>query len=336
MKPQDLLQDIRQGKIGSLYYFYGPERWFIKEALEKIQERVLDPRTQDLNRQVFDAEKDGPDGILEALEMFPIASPRRMVVIQNADAIWKKHSLVFIDYFERLNPSTCTIFVGEKTDSRTRFFRLLMEKGKLVGFYPLSEKEQVQWIRIQARHLGNPITDQAIMILVERVGSSLAEINLELEKISSGKKQGQSIEEEDVIEMTGKTRPGIPFDLPRALSRTDWRNVLHLLHRNLEQGESPLLLLSLVLRQLRLIWRAAEMQKGGGMKKEIEENLRIHPRAAHEFWKQVEEFPLGALREIWPMTQKIDQALKSSRVPKNLLLERYLWDLRQIVAPLPK
>ena len=336
MKAQDLFQNIRQGKIEPLYYFYGPERWFIKDALEKIQERILDPRTQDLNRQVFDGEKDDPDAILAALEMFPVASPRRMIVIQNADAIWKRHSLGFVRYFESLNPSSCTVFVGEKADSRARFFRVLAEKGKLIGFYPLSEKEQAQWIRTQARQLGNPITDRAIMILLERVGSSLAEINLELQKMSLGKKQGQSIEEEDVAEMTGNTRPGIPFDFPRALHRTGWRNALRLLHRNLEQGESPLLLLSLVLRQLRLIWRSAEMQRGGVRKKEIEGHLRIHPRAVQEFWKQAEEFPPGVLRELWPLTQKIDLALKSSRVSKNLLLERYLWDLRRIVDPLPK
>ena len=136
--------------------------------------------------------------------------------------------------------------------------------------------------------------------------------------------------------MSGSTRTESPFDLTRSLGRTDWRNTVRLLHRNLEQGEAPLLLLSLVLRQLRLIWRALEMQKTGCLKREIEGNLRIHPRMAHDFWKQVENFPLGALRQLWPLTQRIDEALKSSRVPKDLLLEKYLWDLCRIVTALPK
>jgi len=336
MKAQDLFQDIRRGKIGPLYYFYGPERWFIKDALEKIKERVLEPTTQDFNRQVFDAAEDGPDVILAALEVFPIASPRRMVVIQKADAIWKQHSVIFINYFESLNPSTCAIFVGEKADSRARFFRVLAEKGKLVGFYPLSEKEQAEWIRMQSEQLGNPIADEAIPVLLERVGPSLTEVNLALEKMALRKTRGQSIEEEDVLEMIGNTRAETPFDFPRALGRTDWRNTVRLLHRNLEQGEAPLLLLSLVLRHLRLIWRAMEMQKTGCLKKEIEGHLRIHPRMAHDFWKQVGDFQQVALRELWPLTQKIDQALKSSRVPKGLLLERYLWDLCRIVKALPR
>ncbi len=336
MKAQDLFQDIRRGKIEPLYYFYGPERWFIKNVLERIRERVLTPATQDLNQQVFDAGEDSPDIILAALEIFPIASPQRMVVIHNADAIWKQHSAIFIHYFENLNPSTCAIFIGEKADSRAKFFRILAEKGKLVAFYPLSEREQTQWIRSQAKQLGNPITNEAITMLLERVGSSSAELNLELEKISLRKKRGQSIEEEDVVEMTGITRTETPFDLSRALGRTDWRYTVRLLHRNLEQGESPLFLLALVLRQLRLIWRAMEMQKTGCLKKEIESQLRIHPRTAHDFWKQVEDFPLSTLRELWPLTQKIDEALKSSRAPRGLLLERYLWDLCRIVKPLPK
>ena len=208
--------------------------------------------------------------------------------------------------------------------------------GKLIGFYPPPEKDQTQWIRNRAKQLGNPITDEAVLVLLERVGASLAEINLELEKVSLRKKRGQSIEEQDVLEMTGNTRIETPFDLPRALGRTEWRNTVRLLHRNLEQGESPILLLSLVLRHLRLIWRAMEMQKTGCLKKEIESHLRIHPRMAPDFWRQVGDFPLGALGELWPLTQKIDAALKSSRVPKDLLLERYLWDLWRIVKGVPE
>jgi DNA polymerase-3 subunit delta len=184
-----------------------------------------------------------------------------------------------------------------------------------------------RWVRSQAEQLGHRISEEAVSVLLERVGPSLRELKLELQKLTLGQNQKRSIGEEDVLALTGDIRSESLFELPMAVGHLNLRETLRLLGKNLQQGDPPLLLLSLIVRQLRLIWRAQELRAEGRSKKEIETKLKVLPRTTGEFWKQVESFPLSTLNQLWPLTLQADQELKSSRLERGLLLEKYLWNL---------
>jgi len=327
MKSQELFQEIDGGKIFPLYYFFGPEKWLIEEALNKIKKKALNPATLDFNREVLDAEEDSPEVILESLQVFPLNSPRRLVVIRQADVVWAKSPAPYFDYFADPNPSTCAVFIGEKADLRTKFFQALQKNGAVVSFYPPYERELIRWIRFQAEQLGHSISDEALFLLLERVGSNLHELKLELQKLTLKPGTKKSIQEEDVLALTEDIREENLFELPRAVGHWDWEKTLRLLRKNLQQGDPPLLLLSLILRQLRLIRRARELRAEGCSKKEVETKLRILPQGANDFWIQTDKFPPSALEQIWPLTRETDQELKSSRLNKGLILEKYLWDM---------
>jgi DNA polymerase-3 subunit delta len=327
MKSQELFQEIEEGKIYPLYYFFGPEKWLIEEALERIQAKVLRPATSDFNRVVLDAQEDIAQEILESLQVFPLNSPRRLVIIRQADIIWAKKPAPYFDYFANPNPLTCTVFLGEKADLRAKFFQGLEKNGAIVSFYPLPEREINRWICLQARQLGLSISEGAITLLVERVGPHLRDLKLEVQKLALKPGANQSIREEDILALTEDTRDENPFEMAWAVGLLDWEKALRLLRKNLQQGEPPLLLLSSILRQLRLIWRARELRARGSSKKEIEGKLRILPLRASRFWPQVDKFSSEAIEKIWPLTREADQELKSSRLDKDLILEKYLWDL---------
>ncbi len=250
-----------------LYYFWGPEKWLVEDALKKVEAKALDPLTREFNREVLDGEEEAAETIIGSLQVFPIRSPWRMVIIRSADRIWKKTPSPFIDYFRNPNPQACAVFIGEKTDQRTKFFQALEDKGAIVAFFPPYEKELHRWVRSRAEQLGHPISEEASTLLLERIGSSLQDIQMELQKIILGKEPGKKIEEEDVLTMTEDTRSESLFDLPRAVGRLDSRESLRLLRKNLQQGEPPVLLFSLLVRQLRLIRRAKDLLVQGSRKK---------------------------------------------------------------------
>jgi len=336
MKPQELLRDIEKGKLLPLYYFYGPEKWLIDEALQKIKEKVLNQSTRDFNFAVLDAEEGDPETILSSLQVFPVLSSRRLVVIRRADVLWKKGPSFLIDYILNPNPSTCAVFIGEKADLRTNFFQALGKKGAVISFYPPLEKEIVSWIHSQAGQLGYSISAVAVSLLFERVGPNLQELNLELQKLTLLPGNRKSIEEEDVQALTGDMRGESPFDLSRAAGRFDLREALRLLRKNWQQGEPPPLLLSLIVRQFRLIRRAEGLREEGVPKKAIEARLRILPGGAEDFWRQVEGFPSAAFEQLWLTSWETDQELKSSRSDKRLLLEKYLWELHHLGRAAPR
>jgi DNA polymerase-3 subunit delta len=327
MNSQEFFRELQRGKLLPLYYFWGPEKWLVEDALKKVEAKALDPLTREFNRDVLDGEEEAAETIIGSLQVFPIRSPWRMVIIRRADWIWKKTPSPFIDYFRNPNPQACAVFIGEKTDQRTKFFQALEDKGAIVAFFPPYEKELHRWVRSRAEQLGHPISEEASTLLLERIGSSLQDIQMELQKIILGKEPGKKIEEEDVLTMTEDTRSESLFDLPRAVGRLDSRESLRLLRKNLQQGDPPVLLFSLLVRQLRLIRRAKDLLMQGYSKKEVEGRLRILPRSAQDFWRQVDRFPPSLLERLWRLTLKADQGLKLSRSDKGLLLEEYILNL---------
>jgi len=327
MKAPEFFQKINKDPLSPLYYFYGPEKGLIEEAIKQIEEKALNPATRDFNRVVLDAEEDLTEAILESLQVFPLHSARRLVVIRQADAIWGKSAISYFDYLTDPNPSTCAVFIGEKADLRTKFFQALERKGVIVSFYPPYEKELIRWARLQAKQLGHAISDEALSLLLERVGPHLQELKTELQKLALRPGVKESIQEEDVLALTEDTREESPFEIPWAIGLGDWGNALRLLRKNLQQGEPPLLLLSLILRHFRLIRRSHQLKAEGASKKEVETKLRILPSRASRFWQQADRISPAALEQIWPLTREADRELKSSRLDKGLILEKYFWDL---------
>ena len=332
MKAQDFFHDLEGGNLLPFYYFYGTEKGLIDEALDRVEEKAITPPTRDFNLKIFNAKEEPEETILDSLQVFPVHSFRTLIVIHQADSIFRKDPSPYTEYFSNPNPLTCLVFVGEKVDLRTKFFQALEKRGAAVAFYPLYEKDLIRWIHSQAEQLGYRLSPEAVSLLVERVGPDMKELKPELQKLALRPEGKKFRGEEDVLALTGDTRVENPFELPLAVGHLNLGDMLHLLRKNLQQGEAPLFLFSLIVRQLRLLRRAQELSAEGISRKEIETRLRILPRRAKDFWEQAGKFPISILQQIWPPTLKTDQELKSSRSDKGLLLGKYLWTLHLLAG----
>lgn len=326
IKGPELLRELERGELLPLYYFYGPEKGLMEQALARIKDRGLVAATRDFNFALFHAEEAEPEEVVAALQLLPLRSSRRVVVIRQADVTWQKHAAAYLEYFCDPNPSSCAVFIGEKADLRTKYFQALEKKGAAVVFYPLYAGELARWAKLEAEKLNFALSPDGLAALLERAGENLQELKLELEKLSLAH-QGKRIGVEEVLALTGDTRTENPFDLARAAGRLEGRRMLRLLRKNLQQGESPVLLLSLIARELRLIWRAKELRARGLPRREVEAKLRILRGKEKEFWEEAERFPARVLPRIWQLTLQADEDLKSSRADRELLLERYLWEV---------
>lgn len=326
MQPPELLEKISQGLISPFYYFYGPEVYLIEKAINKIKEKVLSSEGADFNWAVFDANRDGDELILNNLLTLPIKASRRLTIIRSADSIWKSRANVYLDYLANPNPQTCAIFIGEKPDRREKFFQILEKEGTVVGFYPLAEPELKKWVRQQFAEAGRQITEGALAILIELVGPDLMKLEQEIQKLILGGDKRQQIDEDDVLALSEDLRTGDPFALAAAIGELNFSKGLYLLNKNLQQGEPPYLLLCIIGRQLRLIWKAKELRRQGLSCQEIERQLKIIPSWAKDFWRQVDKIPLPKLEESWGILERADLEMKTSRLPKGLILEKCFWD----------
>ena len=120
------------------------------------------------------------------------------------------------------NPLASTIFVvsykEKKVDGRTRFAKLLKEKGVVLTTKKLYENQLPEWTEelVQSKELS--ISQKALMLLVDHIGNDLSRIENEIDKISINLGKRTTITEDDVEQYVGVSKDFNVFELQAAIA----------------------------------------------------------------------------------------------------------------------
>jgi DNA polymerase-3 subunit delta len=321
----NLGRELEKKSFSNLYLLYGEEAYLRDEAVRRITEAVLS--TKDFNYDLFYGSSTTAVEILSVAETLPVFSPWRLIILKEVDLLPDKEAESLLPYLSNPSPSTCLIFVGEKVNMRKRFFSALKEKAVVVQFYHLFEQELVRWIRLRVRELGYKITEGAIEILKEEVGSTLGTLDNELKKISSYAAGKDIIEEEDVLQVVGSLRTPTIFNLTEAIGEKKVERAIKILRKILDEGEEPPKVLAMITRQIRLLLKALELKKAGFSQDEIKANVGILPRFFGPFMDQLQKHTLEGLLTAFKRIQRADLELKTSGKVKGRILEALILDL---------
>jgi DNA polymerase-3 subunit delta len=95
----------------------------------------------------------------------------------------------------------------------------------------------------------------------------------------------------------------------------------------LQAGEAHLKILSMIVRQFRLIWRAQDLVSRGVGKEELGRRLKLHHFYLESILEQTANFNEDNLREGFRRFLQTDLAMKTTTLSKELLLEKMVVDL---------
>jgi DNA polymerase-3 subunit delta len=217
--------------------------------------------------------------------------------------------------------------MGDKLDTKKAWVRSLSSICTVVRFYPLYDREALAWIKQRVREEGYSINPEAAQMLLELSGNDLATLANQLEKLFAYTAAEKKISLEDVELVVGRVRQHNIFELIEAMSSKRLEHALHLLAKVLAQGEPPPLVLALLSRQLRRIWKAKCMLAQGDSWDSIGPKLGIPKFFRSSFISQVECFSSSELRVAFHNLLATDVRLKSGTLWPRLELEFLLLNL---------
>jgi DNA polymerase-3 subunit delta len=155
----------------------------------------------------------------------------------------------------------CLIFTAEAVDKRGKLYKIISELG-VVHYFSTARGEaaQKEILKKEAQKLldgyGKKLSPTAWIALGKKTGFELRRSLTELEKLVSFVGERSTVEEKDVEEVVGKTREDSIFDLTTALSEKNQLAALAALRALLDQGTHHLIILTMIVREIRLLLQA--------------------------------------------------------------------------------
>lgn len=311
MSYEQFTQTIRAGRIPPILLLHGEEGYLVEQAARQVIAAVVPPEGRDFNLTVvYGRELKGND-LIEQARTLPVFAPRRLVVIRNVNEATADQLETFSAYLDDPVPETFLLATAASIDKRRKFFQKIAQVGEVVEFRRLYENQLPQFIRDRAREAGRTFAGPALKLFCRRVGNNLAEVMGELDKLTSYVGDREFYEEDDVAAVVSDTRVESVFALTDALGAGELAVALRLLGRLLDDGQPPLVILSMLIRHFRQLWKARELLSQGVPQKELSRRIGVNPYFLGGLLTQAKRCSDEQLREAFPRFLAVDLALKS-------------------------
>lgn len=218
----EILRDIKARQFRPIYFLHGEEPFFIDQIAEAIEANALPEAEKTFNQTILYGKDTDHLALLDALRRYPMMSERQVVVLREAQEM--KSLAELTAYLE--NPMQSTLFVvchkHKKMDLRTKFGKALQGKNiVLFESKKLYDNQVPEWIAGYCKSQKRPIEPQAAALLAEYLGTDLAKIANELDKLSLNLPTGTAINTAHVQEYVGISKDYNVFELQKAFAVRD-------------------------------------------------------------------------------------------------------------------
>lgn len=327
MSLKELQNILQAGTVPGLILLYGQESFFVEKGMLAVRDAVVTPENRDFNLTQFYGKDFVPNDVVEQARTFPVFAERRLVMIKNIHESRAEQLETLLDYVEDPVPETVLLLTAEKIDARRKIFQLFKKNGVSIEFKKIYENQLPSFVRDLAKSSNLSLTAGALKLFCKRVGTNLAEVQGEMEKLVGYLGERDLADEADVAAIVSDTRIESIFDLTDAMGRGDRSTALTLLDRLLAEGQAPLMILAMMTRHFRQMWKISELLSQKVPQSELPRRVGASPYFLKGLMQQATRFDHRQYRQVFNRFLETDLALKSSGGEPRMQLEQLLLEI---------
>lgn len=296
-----------------LLFLYGEDNFRLKQRLNILKQGFIQKYDRaGLNVENIEGENMELMELRKALLTGGLFTKKRLVIIQ--DIFVKEDKELheqLSELFKHLAADTILIITAEKIPAANPLLPLLKKADKLEEFKPLKGYTLQKWLQQLVSQLGGTLAPDAESYLIQVFGDDLWSLNNAVKVLISYAPQ---ITLANVKTMVPEPLEENIFALADALSLKQTGLALKLLHDQLAKGANEFYLISMLARQIRILWQ---------VKKSHGQGLDLHPFVLQKTLLQVKNFSLPQLENLYTKLVDLDLKLKTTALAAKLLLD--LW-----------
>ncbi|MCL1843170.1 MAG: DNA polymerase III subunit delta [Defluviitaleaceae bacterium] len=323
MEQKKLKAELARGELRKIYLLFGDERFLVKfysAAIEKVAKG---------EKTVFDGAVPVAE-IIIAAETLPFfagdlsISEKRLIYVRDSKLFAsgrKAESEEIAEYLGKTPDDTVIVFVESEVDRRTRLFKKVTQLGGAIDCAPLSSQNLAKWITRTFKERGKTISPQTINILQRTCGSDMSNLANEMDKLFHYVYPSIEITPADIAEICTPTLESRVFDLTKAVGSGRVSDALKIYRDMLILKESPIMILTMIIRQLRIMLLCKSYAEKNTPRHKIAKDLNIHEFVIPEALSHARRFSAGELISALENCLETDVRVKSGLIAPEIGVE---------------
>jgi DNA polymerase-3 subunit delta len=252
--------------------------------------------------EVYEGDQCTPETIAGALTAMTFAMGRRFVIADGVER-WKEGDVEPVAAaLKAADPETLTVAFFAREEGRYKAPQKLHDAvnkagGQIAAEMNVKAWDLPKWLVEQARDLQLELDRDGAKLLVAQVGDRQQRLLRELEKLALEHGPGAHIGAEEVEESCATSAERKVWTLADALVAGDRKTSVAILIELRQQGERVTGLIFNMVRRLRDAVAIADALQQGQSAAQVKKTLRMPPRAADKFLKDVQARDAESLRK---------------------------------------
>jgi len=322
----ELERSLRES-VRPLYLLLGPEIYLRRVAAQSITEAALS-RTllREFNESGFSLSSDSVQAAVAAADQLPMMSDMRVVRVRDFARLREADEDTLIRYLNNPSPSTVMIFSADELDKRKKSSKVLLDVCTVVEFSPLKDAEAKAWAKTRLKELKVTADDQVLSEIIRLVGTDVQTLVNELDKLASAAAATGRITLELVDELIGRSRELSNFELGDHLLSGNRKRALETLHRLLDDGAEPVMLIGLIAGNYHRLALGKHFLTRGG-REEVFRNISMPPFKRDAYIASLQRSDSKKIARGIQLTAAADLAIKTSQATPRLQLELLVCEL---------
>lgn len=316
-------QAITKNQVPPVYLWYGDERFFIQEALKVLKESYLANDPSGSGIEIMPARSVTPEQIVESANTASFFSGKLLIVeeIPYFQEGQGETLEPYYDYLKNPNPGTCLVFLAQSVNRGRKFYKAIEQAGVVLEFgAPKRLQDWQYWLEGELKARGKNMRPEVKTLFLEWTGHQVGVLSQELDKLVLYVGDREIIRAEDIKGIVPQTVEATVFELLDAVAARSSAVALQKLHQVLRE-EHPLKVLTLLVRQVRLLLGASAMREQGRVLEEAPRLLGIKPYEAQKIWQKSTKLTWDQLS--WALKECLatEVGIKTGKGDAELLLE---------------
>ncbi len=312
-------EDIKNQNLKQVYLLYGEERYLRRQYRNRLQ-KALCGDGNSMNTHFYEGKDISVGEIIDLAETLPFLADRRVIFLTDSN-LFKSGGEKMAEYLSAPNETTFFVFTESEVDKRSKLYKTVNTKGYAAEFKIQDESTLKRWVATSLARDGKKIMENTVQFLLQKTGTDMENIQMELEKLVCYCLDREVITDADVEAVCTTRISNHIFDMISAIADRQQKKALELYYDLLALKEPPMRILFLIARQCNLLLQTKELRSKGHDNRTIATRIGVPPFAAGKYVAQASRFRTAALRRAVAQCVEAEEAVKTGRINDRMSVE---------------